>query len=312
MSVSKPKVVVGVPVYNGVDRLSFALDSLIKQDYKDLEILISNNCSTDGTGEIIEEYCRNYSHITCINQDENIGVIENFKKLVSQAKGDYFMWLAHDDVLKESAISKLVSILDLNEHCNLAIGSWSVHIDPRNVRDKGKDKTLIYGEHNKPEAFDNYSLSFKMLESNDEAYFMCIYGLGRTIYMQALASNFGSTLRMDRLTGVEVALSTQLMSSSDVLLEKHVSPVGQASRFKGDPILSIRSRSRMLYCLTSWYEFIKCLSLSKVIPLHRKFFLPVIFLKYSLFTTFPAVYNLFIPECKDFYARVKAYISRRV
>ena len=54
----KPRVSIGLPVYNGADFLEEALDSLLAQTFEDFELIISDNASTDRTQEICQAYCR--------------------------------------------------------------------------------------------------------------------------------------------------------------------------------------------------------------------------------------------------------------
>jgi glycosyltransferase involved in cell wall biosynthesis len=89
---------VGVPVYNGEATLKSALDSLLKQDYYDIEIIICDNASTDSTKQICSEYMKKDPRIRVIRHDINVGAIANFEFALSQAKTPFFMWAAADDV----------------------------------------------------------------------------------------------------------------------------------------------------------------------------------------------------------------------
>ncbi len=93
-----PLVSIGVPVYNGEFVLPVLLESLVAQSYHSLEIIISDNASTDRTREISESFCRRDSRVRYISNDKNIGAIGNFNKVASEATGEYFMWAAADDL----------------------------------------------------------------------------------------------------------------------------------------------------------------------------------------------------------------------
>ena len=97
-----PAVSIGMPVYNGERYIREALDSLLAQTFKDFELIISDNCSTDGTSDICKEYTSRDSRVRFIRQDKNIGAIANFKFLLEQASGDFFMWAACDDYLENN------------------------------------------------------------------------------------------------------------------------------------------------------------------------------------------------------------------
>ena len=92
-----PLVSIGVPVFNGEKGLAKALDSLLEQDYDKLEIIISDNASTDRTEALCLEYAEKDQRIRYVRQTENIGGVYNFKFVLDEAVGEYFMWAAHDD-----------------------------------------------------------------------------------------------------------------------------------------------------------------------------------------------------------------------
>ncbi|MFA5842590.1 MAG: glycosyltransferase family 2 protein [Candidatus Gracilibacteria bacterium] len=107
---SKPTVSIGLPTYNGSKTIRRTLDTLLNQTYKDFELIISDNASTDGkVPEICEEYAARDPRIRYIRQKENIGGA-NFKFLVDAAQGDYFMWAADDDEWEPEFIRELVEL----------------------------------------------------------------------------------------------------------------------------------------------------------------------------------------------------------
>jgi len=120
MENKKSKVSIGMPVWNGEDFIKLALDSLLAQDFKDFEIIISDNASTDNTEEICEKYIKKDERIKYIRQCENIGLDRNFNFVLDKAKGEYFMWAAHDDLWEPTYISEMVKVLDNNKSVVLA------------------------------------------------------------------------------------------------------------------------------------------------------------------------------------------------
>lgn len=96
----KPKVTVGLTVYNGDEYLSQAIEHILNQDYTDFKLIISDNASTDSTREICQEYEKNDKRISYFRNETNIGASNNLTKVIELADGsDYFMWAAHDDLL---------------------------------------------------------------------------------------------------------------------------------------------------------------------------------------------------------------------
>jgi glycosyltransferase involved in cell wall biosynthesis len=94
---SVPRVSIGMPVYNGQDAVRKALDTLLVQTFSDFELIVSDNASTDATGDICREYAARDRRIQYIRQAENLGAARNFEFVLARAQAEYFMWAAHDD-----------------------------------------------------------------------------------------------------------------------------------------------------------------------------------------------------------------------
>lgn len=111
-----PLVSVGMPVYNGEKLIRRALDSILKQNYPLIEIIISENNSADTTYTICTEYKKRSKDIDIriLRQNTTIPVLDNFMAVLEPAKGKYFMWAAADDSWSSSFVSKLVEKLESN------------------------------------------------------------------------------------------------------------------------------------------------------------------------------------------------------
>ena len=83
----KPKVSIGMPVYNGAKTIEKAINSLLAQTFKDFELIISDDASDDETGSICQRYASKDSRILYVRQAQNIGEYSNSKFLLSKAKG---------------------------------------------------------------------------------------------------------------------------------------------------------------------------------------------------------------------------------
>lgn len=94
----EPLVSVGIPCYNRPEGLRRTLECITKQTYRNLEIIISDNCSPDPDVEKIgREYAEKDKRVRYIKQIENIGAWRNFQFVLDKANGEYFMWTADDD-----------------------------------------------------------------------------------------------------------------------------------------------------------------------------------------------------------------------
>ena len=108
----RPKVGVGMPVYNGERYLEEALDSILAQSFDDFELVISDNASTDRTEEICRAYAHKDERIRYFRMRENYGVIDNFNNAFRLSAGEYFKWAASDDVCEHDYLRKAVEVLD--------------------------------------------------------------------------------------------------------------------------------------------------------------------------------------------------------
>ncbi|HYM95411.1 MAG TPA: glycosyltransferase [Chitinophagaceae bacterium] len=93
-----PLVTVGIPTYNRVQGLERTLTCMLKQTYKNLEIIISDNCSPDpAVRSLLERLSLTDNRIKYYMQEKNLSIIPNFKFLLDKANGQFFMWAADDD-----------------------------------------------------------------------------------------------------------------------------------------------------------------------------------------------------------------------
>ena len=108
-----PKVSVIIPVYNNRDYIREAIDSILNQTFEDIEIVICDDASTDGTGEIIQEYAHDYpDKIKAIKNNTNRGVEYSSNRCIKNAKGQYIARMDGDDVSHKDRIEKQVRFLE--------------------------------------------------------------------------------------------------------------------------------------------------------------------------------------------------------
>ena len=123
-----PRLSVGLPVYNGEDLLPEAIEAILGQSYKDFELIISDNASTDGTAEICRRYSAEDSRLRYIRQPRNIGMIANHNFLIGVARGEFFKWASHDDLYARDFLQRCVDALDEHPEAVLA-HAWCVLLD---------------------------------------------------------------------------------------------------------------------------------------------------------------------------------------
>lgn len=105
---SLPLVSVALTTYNGEKFLRQQLNSIYSQTYKNIEVVVTDDCSNDRTVEILEEYKQKYGLIYFVN-DKNLGFVKNFERAISLCKGEYIALSDQDDVWKPEKIEALVN-----------------------------------------------------------------------------------------------------------------------------------------------------------------------------------------------------------
>ena len=107
-----PLVSIGLPVYNGEKYLSSAIESILAQTFRDFELIICDNASTDETREICRGYMEKDHRIRYFRHKRNIGATSNFNSCLALSSGEYFKWAAHDDMLHPDFLARCVDALD--------------------------------------------------------------------------------------------------------------------------------------------------------------------------------------------------------
>jgi glycosyltransferase involved in cell wall biosynthesis len=120
-----PLVSIGVPTYNRAARLRLTLASILQQSYRELEIVVSDNASTDDTWDVCLGAAAQSSRVRIFRKAANIGPVANFEFVRNQASGKYFMWLADDDSISENYVSACVERLERDADVVLVHGPAS-------------------------------------------------------------------------------------------------------------------------------------------------------------------------------------------
>lgn len=108
-------VSVGLPVYNGADRVEKVISSVLGQDHANLELVICDNASTDATEEICRDLAAGDGRIVYHRQPENIGQIPNFTDAIHRASGPFYRWVGDDNWLAPTYVSRCLEIFEKDE-----------------------------------------------------------------------------------------------------------------------------------------------------------------------------------------------------
>lgn len=121
----KPLVSIIIPVYNGANYLSTAVDSALTQIYDNIEIIIVNDGSTDDTEKIAKSYGDKIRYFS----KENGGVASALNLGLREMKGEYFSWLSHDDIYYPEKIEKQIKFISKLKEGNVILYSDYEFID---------------------------------------------------------------------------------------------------------------------------------------------------------------------------------------
>lgn len=123
----QPLVTIGITVYNGKPYMIECIESFLNQTYSNVEILLIDDCSTDGSKEIIQKYEKKYENISAIYHSENSGgVSKGLQELIEFSRGKYFQWIACDDFVASDAVEEFVRYLENNPTKDYAYSNLTI------------------------------------------------------------------------------------------------------------------------------------------------------------------------------------------
>ncbi len=146
MNHGAPHVSIGLPVYNGERYLAQSIDSILAQTYRDFELIISDNCSTDATEEICRAYAARDPRIRYYRNERNLGPTWNFNHTFELARGEYFKWGSHDDVCAPELLERCVAALDSMPDVVLAYARMTLIDDNSQVIERYDEVQRTYLE----------------------------------------------------------------------------------------------------------------------------------------------------------------------
>lgn len=147
----KPKVTIVIPVYNGEKYVREAIDSALKQTYKNIEILVINDGSKDKSDSVIKEYGDKIRYIS----KENGGVSTVLNLAIKEMKGEFFSWLSHDDRYYPEKIETEVNFLIDSQLLGKKVILYS---DYDLIDEKSKILSVAIKDHNMLEEKEEYAL----------------------------------------------------------------------------------------------------------------------------------------------------------
>ena len=140
--------------YNHEAYVVEALNSVINQTYPNVELLIADDCSTDNSVEVIQNWLENHPEVDFLTNEKNLGNTKTFNQLAKKAKGEFIIDLAADDILLPNCVENQIKTFQNSKYKNLGI----VYGNLIEVDEKENFISNYYTEEDHPESGDIYKM----------------------------------------------------------------------------------------------------------------------------------------------------------
>lgn len=163
MNEVKPVISFTIPTWNRANELRECLDSIIPQileSNEKIEIVISDNASTDNTSEVVKEYLEKYDFLKYFKNSENLGFDLNLISAVEKASGDYVWLFSDDDQIAPGAIKEMLNIIHRWQPCTISLNyylilnnekieyrTYTEHMVQRDIQQCDMNDLLLYRSH---------------------------------------------------------------------------------------------------------------------------------------------------------------------
>src|SRR5919109_5205949 len=176
-----PVLSVGLAVRNGREVVGRCIESVLSQDFADLELIVSDNASDDGTVETVEDYARMDPRVRLSINPVDIGSHENMNRVLVAARGKYFRWISADDWLEPGCLSACVRALE-REPDAIGVTTWFTIHTPN-----GSERYEEYpGEFpTSPDPARRFERMLWFFHAGDDARYDPIYGMYRCEHLQS-------------------------------------------------------------------------------------------------------------------------------
>ncbi|ENA5601390.1 glycosyltransferase, partial [Escherichia coli] len=138
---SYPLVSVAIITYNQKEYLRECIESILLQNYPNLQIVVADDCSSDGTQDLLLRYSQQYPNVFTLKLSEkNLGITANSNLAHFACRGKYIFWMGGDDLMLPGKIAKQVEYMENNPDCTLCYHNLDVF-------DSATKKNLYYFNH---------------------------------------------------------------------------------------------------------------------------------------------------------------------
>jgi glycosyltransferase involved in cell wall biosynthesis len=139
-----PLVSIALPVYNGADTVAPVIESVLAQTHPDIELVISDNASTDGTQEICRQFERDDRRVVYLRQPRNVGLLNNFISAADNTSGTYLRWIGDDDAIEPDYVSRVLEEFAVDPR-RVVVTTQIVYLDAEGAEtlDTGHDPSAL-------------------------------------------------------------------------------------------------------------------------------------------------------------------------
>jgi glycosyltransferase involved in cell wall biosynthesis len=247
---SMPKVSVGMPVYNGESFLGQSIESVLQQTFRDFELIVSDNGSTDRTRDIAERYAALDPRVRYVRSDVNRGAAWNYRRSFELARGNYFRWAPADDRFAPDSIATCVAALDEDRDAVLCYPKTDL-VDSDGKVIRAYDDNL---DLRSPEPAQRFARALVQI-----GLVNVIYGLMRT---EALAKTrlMGTFVGADEILVFELALQGKFLElpTSRFYRRIHEQAFSQMKTTE-DKQAFFDPQTRGRFYLNLWQHYFQCL-----------------------------------------------------
>jgi glycosyltransferase involved in cell wall biosynthesis len=266
---NKPLVSIGLPVFNNEKTLERALDSLLNQDYENIEIIASDDKSSDKSRSILKRYASTTSQLKVNNNEKNLGAHHNLLKVLKLSTGKYFVWASGDDYWYSSFISTLMKALLENK------GAIAAMCATKRVWDNGSRLEIAtFSGNTGSDRYNSFELAKSLIISKDKQgnitkNNLFIHGvLEKTKFYKSIKS-LGCPFK-ERLLLCQLALAGKFIFVDTVLFEKSVSTLFKFKQRNPNDAHSLMLNEKF-HLVKDSYRLARSLIFSEIIPFRNKF-----------------------------------------
>ena len=250
----QPTVTIGLPVYNGEQWVEQALDSLVSQDYQNISIVISDDCSDDNTPSICKRYSKKNGNISFAINNQNLGGQWNLVKILEQCDSEYFVWACQDAYWEPDFISTLVSKLEENKGLVLASGSIEmINLD-------GSTYDMRFSGRRNPERMNQYVLIASLLLPVSYGSWMknnlFLHGVVRTSVLKKCFELLDGVAGQDRVYILFSMLQGGWGYIDKNLYHRRIGTGGGVREKKTSDLIRIKQESQFAPLVNAWQMYL--------------------------------------------------------